>query len=155
MTHVAWRPNPISGFFIDSSDAIGWQVFNRRASSATLSFGLFPAVSASGAAGDSDQTVLPGLAFQPHLPAPFDVRAGTGVTVTRDAQGFTVAAPGAGTPPDSDQAILSGREFSGDPPLRIPKVQAGTNVTVVENALGPVISAASPSIARTLMLMGA
>lgn len=37
---------------------------------------------------------------------------------------------------------------------RIPKLQAGANVTIVENALGPVLAVPAASMARTFLLMG-
>ena len=94
----------------------------------------------------------------PRIP---DVRAGTNITVISDAAGVVVASaasddasevlasraflprPGPLAPPPEDSSSLGAtRAFLPHPP-RLPKVQAGTNVTILENALGPVVSASS------------
>lgn len=66
-----------------------------------------------------------------------DVRAGSGVTVTLDAEGYIVAVTGA-----TSDTILANQDFARHMPL-MPLVQAGTDITLTQNALGPVINSSA------------
>lgn len=77
--------------------------------------------------------------FARHDPRMPDVRGGANVTVTQDAQGYSVAAA---SPPAVETLMDAIRAFQPHPP-QIPEILAGTNMTVTRNARGWLLDAAS------------
>lgn len=82
----------------------------------------------------AESLVLALRALLPHQSAQLDVQAGANVTVTRNAQGFSVAASAVEQFMDGIRALLPHAQA-------IPDVRAGTNVTVVRDAQGYVVAA--------------
>lgn len=117
-------PNPTL-FVEDNSLALAQQVFARR----TLSPGSAGATSTSSVAVSHDEI----RAFERRPVQVPELRAGSNVTLTRDAGGITIAAAaGGGASMDEIIALLPHR-------TQREIIQAGLNVSLRRNALGPII----------------
>jgi hypothetical protein len=113
---------------------------------------------------DEAGLVIASQVFAQRRGRPVDPRAGTNVTITPDAAGVVIASTGGGAVADDASAVLAGVAFQPRPlppappandslgilalrallphPTPARKVKAGTNVTLVEDAEGVIISAA-------------
>jgi len=94
-----------------------------------------------GAANNQDK----GVRIETGVPASNGIRVGLNYYDVATPYDFLVA-PSLGTYEEDARVIEALRAFLPHP-ARISKIQAGTNITIVENALGPVISAAGASAA--------
>lgn len=150
--HVRIQPSLVGDLgIVNASDEIARRVFGPRVPYKTASAYLEAAVS-SGATGDDAATLLPGMVFRRHDPLVPDIRAGAGTTVTRDAQGYTISAPG-GAAGDDTSVMLPNRIYKPHD-QQIPDVRAatgsGAGVSVSRDALGFILGVSLTTVEVSL-----